>query len=407
MQAEQDHPAIPFEIRLLLTLAGSLLPLDQRSEWRREWLSEFWHSFRASCAVSDRSSFRRKMLLLALGAFQDAWTLVSQDCGFPGRIRSALQGRAAIVVLLSFLLFSLASVTNGFNDARVILSGADTANLVVIAQPVPFMGLNAHIPAAQADYWLTQGSSAASMGKWLVEDRVIHGRRLRVMEADATALSLLFESPVRPQFDRVGPLPAGTTHVGVIARLRAGRSASDAQQELATTAKLRKGWLSPSVTSLVSIRRAPLLPIGALLLVLMIVSGLPFHPRAVAAGAWALAETGLCFATIGSAWLELAAHVPVSDTGRIPMPWGLAIYIAPLLAAGGSTWWLRHRGRNRCRICYRRLSMPVSVGRPGNCLMDPSGVEFLCGEGHGAWIVGPAARPNGEHVWVSWSKSWA
>src|SRR6266576_3521983 len=151
MQTQLISQAVPVEIRCLLAMAGSLLSPEQRSDWLREWYAEFWHSFGSGCGS------RRQTWARAFGAFPDAWVLLRQECGILRRIHDASHSRSAPVILLTLLLAAATLLTNGFSRGRNLVFHDDSAGLVLIAQPIPFMGGRSRMPAAQAEAWL-QGS---------------------------------------------------------------------------------------------------------------------------------------------------------------------------------------------------------------------------------------------------------
>jgi len=90
---------VPFEIRLMLAVAGRLLPCSLRLEWSREWLAEFSHAFRGRVQ-------RRGMFVRAAGAIPDAWTLL-QECGIKRRLSEAAHSRMTTVVLPALMFFIL------------------------------------------------------------------------------------------------------------------------------------------------------------------------------------------------------------------------------------------------------------------------------------------------------------
>lgn len=144
MQTQLISRALPIEIRWLLAVAGWLLPPALRSDWLREWYAEFWH-----WPGSDRDS-RRQMWTRAFGAFPDAWVLLTQDYGIATRIQDTSRSRSAPVILLALLMAAAALLTSGFNRGRNLLFHDDSAGLVLVAQPIPFMGGSSRMPAAQA-----------------------------------------------------------------------------------------------------------------------------------------------------------------------------------------------------------------------------------------------------------------
>ncbi len=393
---------MPAEIRWLLAAAGCLLPAALRSGWLREWHAEFWHSF------GSGRGFRRQMCARALGAFPDAYVLLLQDYGIAKRIHDAACSRSAPVLFLALLMAAAALVTNGYSGGRNLLLHDDLAGLVLIAQPIPFLGGSSRIPAAQAEAWLRRSQTVAELGRWSTEDRESGGKHGLVCRADAAALALLSAAPVKPPCQRIEPL--GSTVLpfgGVVARLRSGASMQEAEQELAQTATLHKGWARPGVVALSNLRRAPLAPVGSALLSLVLLSVLAVRARTVRAWVWGASKIALGFALIGGVWIEVVARAPFTETAGIPVAWSALVYLSPVLAGGAAAWWFRRDARRHCRICYRPLTMPVLVGAAGSCLFEPGGTEYLCGAGHGALFVGSASEDAGEEVWATWSDNWA
>lgn len=182
--------------------------------------------------------------------------------------------------------------------------------------------------------------------------------------------------------------------------MRGGVTVREAEAELAETARFQKGWQRPRVVSVASMRRAPLPPVGGLLVFLFILSVLPVRVRSARAALWAFTPICLCFGTLAGAWLELAARAPVTETA-------LVLYVLPTVLGGASAWWFRRSAIHHCRLCYRPLLTAVSAGMEGRCLFEPGGSEYLCTEGHGALVVGLAAQNEAGEVWTSWSNSWA
>jgi len=347
------------------------------------------------------------MLLRAAGAVPDAWALL-KDGGIQPRLTEALYSRLAAVALSALLFITLALGTRGFQQTRDLLFETESPHLVLLAQPIGFMGGQARVPLAQAELWLQTGTTAAAVGAWVVERRRIDGLETRVWRTTPAARQLFAGSRSRPRFDRVElfgeQLPA---HAGIVAKLRPGVTDREAALELASTASFQKGWRKPSVVALTSLQRAPLLPVGSLLGCLWLAGALSIRVRSAQAYGWALIPVSLYFATLAGAWLELVARAPVTETAQLPAEWSMVLYVAPAILGSLLAWWFRRRSTKRCRLCYRALMTPVSVGREGHRLFDPAGCEYLCAEGHGALVVGPAAQNKKDEVWTSWSSSWA
>jgi hypothetical protein len=86
-------------------------------------------------------------------------------------------------------------------------------------------------------------------------------------------------------------------------------------------------------------------------------------------------------------------------------PFLLWLYI---LGAMGVMFWAIADQRARCRVCLRLLCLPVRVGCPGCLLLNWSGTELLCPEGHGMMHV-PDLIPSweeGAERWIALDESW-
>ncbi len=86
-------------------------------------------------------------------------------------------------------------------------------------------------------------------------------------------------------------------------------------------------------------------------------------------------------------------------------PFLLWLYI---LGTMGVLFWAVADQRARCRVCLRLLCFPVRVGCPGCLLLNWSGTELLCSEGHGMLHVphmAPSWDEESEH-WISLDESW-
>jgi hypothetical protein len=397
----QPQPAlrnVPLDIRCLLAAGGVLLPPALRAEWLREWHAEVWH-----CPGSG-PDLRQRLRMRALGAFPDAWALLRQNYGIARRIGDIPYSRFAPILLMILLIAAAALATGGFRRGRHLLFHDDSQGLVLVVQPLLFMGGSARIPAAQADAWSQASKTAAESGRWSIEESVRGVRHVRVCRADATAQALLSKAPVKPQCDFVEPAGlAADSFAGVVARLKSGASLQDAELELQQTAGLHKGWLTPSIVSLAEIRKAPLVPVGSAVFGFLLLSALAVRALTIRATLWAVSKIALTYALIAGVWIELAARAPFTQTAGIPGSWNAPVYFLPVVAGGGAAWWFRRDAQRRCRICHRALAMPVFVGLSGSCLLEPGGTEYLCAEGHGALLAGSIAGQMAAEVWATWS----
>ena len=124
--------------------------------------------------------------------------------------------------------------------------------------------------------------------------------------------------------------------------------------------------------------------------------------------AFFIAKTGLALAFVFAAGLEwsrsessflFAAKDPASG------PFLVWLYI---LGAMGVFFWSLADQRARCRVCLRLLCFPVRIGCPGCLLLDWSGTELLCSEGHGVLHVPHLAASWDEEAehWIALDESW-
>ena len=90
-----------------------------------------------------------------------------------------------------------------------------------------------------------------------------------------------------------------------------------------------------------------------------------------------------------------------------PLVDGLALWLFLVLSIGPLSWSI-HDQQKRCRACLRRLGSPIRIGAPGYVLLNWSGTELVCSEGHGILYV-----PDSHANWLErdrWNKlddSWA
>ena len=81
------------------------------------------------------------------------------------------------------------------------------------------------------------------------------------------------------------------------------------------------------------------------------------------------------------------------------------LYVAGTMAV---LFWGLADQRARCRVCLRLLCFPVRVGCPGCLLLDWSGTELLCTEGHGVLHVPDMATSWDADAdrWIALDDSW-
>jgi hypothetical protein len=114
-----------------------------------------------------------------------------------------------------------------------------------------------------------------------------------------------------------------------------------------------------------------------------------------------LTATGLLAWTVVHR-LSIAAYGSIHPMTNAVGLWAFLIFsIAPL------SWAIRDQQR-RCRVCLRRLGTPIAIGAPGHVLLDWSGTEMVCADGHGMLYL-PDSQANWleRARWDNLDASWA
>jgi hypothetical protein len=121
-----------------------------------------------------------------------------------------------------------------------------------------------------------------------------------------------------------------------------------------------------------------------------------------------LSKTGLGLACVFIGCLEWSrSESSVLLASRDPGggPFLLWLYVVGTM---GVLFWSVADQRARCRVCLRLMAFPVRIGCPGCLLLDWSGTELFCSEGHGLLHV-PLMAPSWDEDadrWVSLDDSW-
>jgi MacB-like periplasmic core domain len=109
--------------------------------------------------------------------------------------------------------------------------------------------------------------------------------------------------------------------------------------------------------------------------------------------------------TTGLEWSRSNASFLFASKDPANGPFLVWLYI---LGAMGVLFWSVADQRARCRVCLRLLCFPVRIGCPGCLLLDWSGTETVCTEGHGVLHVpqmAPSWDEESEH-WIALDESW-
>ncbi len=107
----------------------------------------------------------------------------------------------------------------------------------------------------------------------------------------------------------------------------------------------------------------------------------------------------------GLEWSRPESAVVFASQDPANGPFLMWLYI---LGSMGALSWSLADQRARCRVCLRLLCFPVRIGCPGCLLLDWSGTELLCTEGHGVLHVPHLAASWDEESdrWISLDESW-
>jgi hypothetical protein len=115
----------------------------------------------------------------------------------------------------------------------------------------------------------------------------------------------------------------------------------------------------------------------------------------------------LLFITCLLAW-KAVSWSSILLVGTIyPMVEGLVLWLFIILSVAPLSWAIRDQ-RKRCRVCLRRPGYPVRIGPPGNVLLNWSGTEMMCTEGHGVlYLADSEANCLDRDRWDALDPSWA
>ncbi len=213
--------------------------------------------------------------------------------------------------------------------------------------------------------------------------------------------------------------------IGAVARVRPGVTQQQVELDLADRTE-NAGYILPASLLVVTSGRAEMRGyIRAYLLFLLLAVGsamlivyarfstgvgrapLSLHDRLrwwsffVAKALLLLAFTGLL------AWTSLR-FLSIYVFGSVqPMTNGVALWLFLILSIAPLSWAI-HDQQKRCRVCLQRLGTPIQIGAPGHVLLDWSGTEMICPQGHGVLYL-PDSQTNWleRDRWDNLDDSWA
>ena len=213
--------------------------------------------------------------------------------------------------------------------------------------------------------------------------------------------------------------------IGAVARMKPGATQQKVEAELADLTE-NAGYVFPAsmlaVTSgaaeiwryVVSLALLILLAVGCAALIVYARSGsamgrAPSTPRDrlrwwsffFAKSVLLLFVTGL-LAWTTVRWLSVSLVGSIHPMTNIVVVWlFLVLSVAPLS-------WAIYDQQRRCRVCLKRLGTPIQIGAPGYVLLDWSGTEMVCPDGHGVLYL-PDSQANWleRDRWDNLDDSWA
>lgn len=214
--------------------------------------------------------------------------------------------------------------------------------------------------------------------------------------------------------------------VMVIARAHAGVTESQLARELEEVAETSCAYYFRSDLRLSFLQSAVWTPLRffgmAVLIALLMVAAvsrvrmrrwrLAWQPKSREATlhrtGFLLAKTGLAWAFVFAAVLEWSRSESSLLFGSKDPGSGPFLVWLYILGTMGVLFWSLADQRARCRVCLRLLCFPVRIGCPGCLLLDWSGTELLCAEGHGVLHVPhlAASWDEEEEHWIALDESW-
>jgi MacB-like protein len=452
----------------IVGVAALLTPNGQRDDWKREWHAEIWHrwQFLRHAGAWDR---REKFGLVrgTLGAFQDAaWLLKSHEALWQS-VREYARSPFMCLGALGVLLLVTAVLTGGFPATRELLSAR--GNLLFIWTHPSSGGRDKGLPPDLTPAWASHSRELAKIAAFQIGPPAADQPLLVTVQPQffdvigvrpaigsipregAVVLdhrawqSLLHASP-----NALGaPLKIGTVFYPVaavlprnfwilsrqptiylvrreitsglvfaVARAKPGVSRKQLDKELVKIAEDVCYYTLDSqlrYAAWTSVLLTPLRLFGVALLLAGLMAPLVFRFRlrafrlaAVRRSLFFTAKASLALAWVFALCLELsrsesAILLASKDPGDGPfLVW---LYV---LGTMGVLFWAVADQRSRCRVCLRLLAFPVRVGCPGCLLLDWSGTELFCSEGHGVLHV-PHMAPSWDEDaerWISLDESW-
>jgi len=450
--------------------AAILAPRAQRSDWKREWHAEIWHrwQFLWHTGAWDR---REKLCLIrgTLGAFQDSACLLKSHEPFWQRLREGARSPFTCLGALGVLLLVTAVLTGGLPATRELLSGQGNLQFIWM-HPSSSGGRDKGLPPDLVPAWASHSHKLATIAAFQI-GRPAGQQQPLVVTVQPQFFNVIGVKPATGNIPRQGaivldyrawktlthanpkalglPLKIGiatypvaavlprnfwilsrqptvylvepdikTGLVFAVARAKPGVTPQQLDKELVKIAQDVCYYFLDSqlrYAAWTSVLLTPLRLFGIALVLAALMAPLVFRFR-LRAFRVAAARRSLFFAAkaaLALAWVFVACLEVTRSESAILLasrdpgdgPFLVWLYV---LGTMGVLFWAVADQRARCRVCLRLLAFPVRVGCPGCLLLDWSGTELFCSEGHGVLHV-PHMAPSWDEEaerWISLDESW-
>jgi hypothetical protein len=432
---------VPFESRVLLAVASAVVPPSLRENWRREWEAEIWWW------MGSRTGGRLQLAAHCSGALSDAAYLRYAQTDLPAWAAAFRRSPAACLAALALLIAAVLGGT-GLSETRRVLRGEPFAGrrIAVLSQSLAFMGAHYGVPVAKLADWNGRARSIDGAALFVDRGRVVYvGPKFFEILGTKPALGMLSGNGTVLSYEawrkrfRGAPatlkdagvigvlprdfwflgtradewmlsLPAGLKQAPAVARLKPGFTAAQARDELrdlAAQVRPASSGMAVIVEPIGNLSARPFTTLGLPWLALVIgvaaASAVAFRrsPRYAAYLALksALALTLVLLATVefGSSWMTI-------NSGETNLGAGVASLWLFLAGPAAALYWCWRDQAVRCRICLHRMAMPVTFGEGARILLERSGTELMCPNGHGTLITGGGADPASQ--WEPMDGSW-
>ena len=406
---QEEKYAVPPASRYLVDAASRMVPRSHRNAWKREWLWEIWHAradlVREGCPPARAA---RRVTRFACGALLDASDLRVEHYRLAVNRRTLAREPLACLVALVLILGALAGWTHGFRHSRHAAEYAypDSEQLVLLSRPSGVLGFETPASMDQVWHWVETSKWFGSVaGFWLHDGTLeVSPNFFTVLNTDPVLGHVSWRFLGRP-VRAVKFLEPGSTarFGGAIGRLkqRANRNLFEAQ-----LGKLGNDGIRITATFLDERSRWPLY-LAAFSAFTFLVSSAIRVRRTVLYTVFFLAKTTLLLATVGLAWTEVAATIPIPITGGVDVGVFFPLVFLLLMGEAFVLRWSLQDQAGRCPVCCRLVAMPVTVGSHSSLILDRPGVDFLCTRGHGTLRLSDLTACTGEpYRWTPLDRSW-